>query len=65
MELIAENGQIKIDEIHFGEYTKLPLSQQFHKIFCIEMNFAVEVDVKVSIELILEHLMNAIWKPTV
>ena len=52
MELIAKNGQIKIDEIHFGGGTPNFLSpQQFHKIFCaIEMNFAVEVDVKVSIE---------------
>ncbi|MDD7984786.1 oxygen-independent coproporphyrinogen III oxidase [Lentisphaera marina] len=52
MALIAKNGRIKINEIHFGGGTPNFLSaQQFHTLFCaIEKYFGVSREAKISIE---------------
>jgi oxygen-independent coproporphyrinogen III oxidase len=52
MALIAKNGRININEIHFGGGTPNFLSaQQFHTLFCaIEKYFGVSRTAKISIE---------------
>lgn len=52
MALIAKNGRININEIHFGGGTPNFLSaQQFHTLFCaIEKYFGVSREAKISIE---------------
>ncbi|WDE95734.1 oxygen-independent coproporphyrinogen III oxidase [Lentisphaera profundi] len=52
MQIIARNGHININEIHFGGGTPNFLSaQQFHRLFCaIEQNFGLSRKSKISIE---------------